>query len=131
MYSIRITHDKSLTVRLVDARVKQPGRGSGTGAPVTASIPVNDGDEWPGRLRIVSFKIEDYVLAALDKLAEQLGTSRSELIRLGVAVILAIFNNGEARRLLEQLRELEERVNSIEEDLEWLKGVVHDHVGPF
>ncbi len=117
MYSTTSSNAKNVTVRVVVGP-----KGSGTGAPVGRD----------GGLRVVSFKVEDYVLAALDKLAEQLGTSRSELIRLGVAVILALFDdNGEARRLLEQLRELEERVNSIEEDLEWLKGVVHDHVGPF
>ena len=120
MYSTTSSNAKNVTVRVVVGP-----KGSGTGALVGRG----------GGLRVVSFKVEDYVLAALDRLAKELGTSRSELIRLGIAVILAIFNdNGEARRLLEQLREqlkeLEEKVNLIEEDVEWLKGLLHEHIGP-
>ena len=125
MYSITSSNSKSITVRVVEVS-------RSSGAPVVARIPIKDDEDgWPGRLRVVTFKVEDYVLAALDRLAEQLKTPRSELIRLGIAVILAIFSDGgEARRLLEQLRELEEKVDSIEEDVEWLKGVLHDHIGP-
>ena len=43
------------------------------------------------RLRVITFKLDPYTIEKLDKLAKDLGLDRSDLIRLGIMVIIHIF----------------------------------------
>jgi len=45
-------------------------------------------------MRIVTIKIEEYLLKDLDKLAKEQGCYRSELIRLAIQLLLKLYENG-------------------------------------